>query len=502
MEHNVKTLEVIPTTPTIGSNEFNGANGHSGTYRSPVNGTAINDQSLSSPAIYRLQAAVKGQVITPQDAEYGATRIGLSREVVRRPALIVRPVDETDVAQVVALARETGMELAIRSGGHSLLGFGTTDGGIALHLSQMKGLEINVEERTAWAEAGLTAGEYTVKTAEYGLATGFGDTASVGLGGLTTGGGIGYLVRKHGLTIDNLLAARVVTADGQIRHVDADTHPDLFWAIRGGGGNFGVVTHFKYRLHEVDTVVGGMLILPARADVIAAFAAKAAAAPDELSTIVSIMPAPPMPFLAEAYHGQIVTLAMMVYVGDVEEGLRVVAPFRELAEPIVDMIGPMPYPEIYWPDDPNFHPVTALRSKFIDQVDQHTAQLMLDHVYASKADLRIAEFRVLGGAMARIPADATAFAHRSSRVMASFIVQYENRDEAELHNAWVIKAAADLEQGEGGVYVNFAADEGLRGAYPDATRERLAAIKAKYDPTNLFRLNHNIAPNAKEALSN
>lgn len=480
----MKTLEVVSTT---------GSNGH---ISSSFIGIHADWQSIS---ISRLRAHLKGRVITPEDADYDAVRIGLSREVVRRPALIVRPVDATDVSHVVSLARETGMELAIRSGGHSLLGFGTTDGGIVLDLSQMKGLEINVEERTAWAEAGLTAGEYTVAAAEYGLATGFGDTATVGLGGLTTGGGIGYLVRKYGLTIDNLLAARVVTADGQIRHVDTETHPDLFWAIRGGGGNFGVVTHFKYRLHNVDTVVGGMLILPATPEVISTFAAKAEAAPDELSTIVSIMPAPPMPFIPAEYHGQIVTLAMMVYTGDVDEGLRLVAPFRELAEPIVDMIGPMPYPEIYWPEDPNFHPVTALRSKFIDRVDERTAQIMLDHVHASTAMLRIAEFRVLGGAMARVPAEATAFAHRSSRIMASFIVQYENRDEAAIHNAWVIDAAADLDQGEGAVYVNFA-DEGegrLNDAYPRATRERLAAIKAKYDPTNLFRRNHNIAPKAE-----
>lgn len=480
----MKTLEVVSTT---------GSNGH---ISSSFIGIHADWQSIP---ISRLRAHLKGRVITPEDADYDAVRIGLSREVVRRPALIVRPVDATDVSHVVSLARETGMELAIRSGGHSLLGFGTTDGGIVLDLSQMKGLEINVEERTAWAEAGLTAGEYTVAAAEYGLATGFGDTATVGLGGLTTGGGIGYLVRKYGLTIDNLLAARVVTADGQIRHVDTETHPDLFWAIRGGGGNFGVVTHFKYRLHNVDTVVGGMLILPATPEVISTFAAKAEAAPDELSTIVSIMPAPPMPFIPAEYHGQIVTLAMMVYTGDVDEGLRLVAPFRELAEPIVDMIGPMPYPEIYWPEDPNFHPVTALRSKFIDRVDERTAQIMLDHVHASTAMLRIAEFRVLGGAMARVPAEATAFAHRSSRIMASFIVQYENRDEAAIHNAWVIDAAADLDQGEGAVYVNFA-DEGegrLNDAYPRATRERLAAIKAKYDPTNLFRRNHNIAPKAE-----
>jgi FAD/FMN-containing dehydrogenase len=445
----------------------------------------------------RLRASLRGPVITPEDAEYDTVRSGLSLEIVRRPALIVRPMDANDVSHIVSLARETGMELAIRSGGHSLAGFSTSEGGIVLDLSQMKGLEIDTEQRTAWAEAGLTAGEYTTETANYGLATGFGDTASVGLGGLTTGGGIGYLVRKYGLTIDNLLAAKVVTADGQIRYVDAENHPDLFWAIRGGGGNFGVVTHFKFRLYDVGTIVGGMLILPASAKVMAAFADLAESAPEELSTIVYNMPAPPMPFVPEKYYGQIVTLAMLAYTGDVEEGLRVIVPFRELAEPIVDMTGPMPYPELYWPDDPDAHPVYAVRSKFIDRVDEPTAQIMLDRLRASTAANPIAEFRVLGGAMARVPVEATAFAHRSSRVMSSFIVQYENREEADIYNAWVRDSLAALDQGNGAVYVNFVGDEGparLHDAYPAATRERLAAIKAKYDPTNLFRRNHNIAP--------
>lgn len=453
----------------------------------------------SQVSIDQLRVDLKGRVITSRDADYDEVCSGLNIEVIRRPALIVRPVDAVDVARVVKLARETGLELAIRSGGHSLAGFSTVDEGVVLDLSQMKGLEINVEEQTAWAEAGLTAGEYTVTAAAHGLATGFGDTASVGLGGLTTGGGIGYLVRKYGLTIDNLLAVRMVTADGQIRYVDAENNPDLFWAIRGGGSNFGIVTHFKYRLHPVDTIVGGMLVLPATAPVIAAFARAAEAAPDELSTIVSIMPAPSMPFIPEAYHGQLVTLAMMVYTGEVEEGLRVVEPFRKLAEPIVDMIGPMPYPEIYWPQDPDYHPATALRSKFIERVDEATAQIMLDHLQASSAPMRIAEFRVLGGAMARIPVEATAFAHRLSRVMLSFIVQYENRDEAAIHHSWAAGAAADVQQGAG-VYVNFVGNEGkerINDAYPSATQERLAAIKAKYDPTNFFRRNQNIAPKAK-----
>src|SRR5690606_16384350 len=190
----------------------------------------------ASLPLERLRAGLIGHIITPEDTDYEPARIGLAYKAVRRPALIVRPVDAYDVSRVVLFARETGLELAVRGGGHSMAGYGTSDGGIVLDLSSMKGLKINAEERYAWAEGGLTAGEYTAKTADYGLATGFGDTASVGLGGLTTGGGIGYLVRKYGMTIDSLLAARVVTADGQIRYTDAETEPDLFWAIRGGGG--------------------------------------------------------------------------------------------------------------------------------------------------------------------------------------------------------------------------------------------------------------------------
>ncbi|MDX1437098.1 MAG: FAD-binding oxidoreductase, partial [Anaerolineales bacterium] len=231
----------------------------------PTDSFAVPPATRRRLTISQLRSNLMGPVITPDDPEYDTVRLTLSREAVRRPALIVRPRDELDVSQVVSMARESGLELAIRSGGHSLHGFSTSEGGVVLDLSLMNSFKLNIGQRSAWAGAGLTAGEYTHKAAEYGLATGFGDTATVGIGGLTTGGGIGYLVRKYGLTIDNLLAARVVTADGQIRHVDAETHPDLFWAIRGGGGNFGVVTHFKFQLHPVSTIVGGMLILPPRA---------------------------------------------------------------------------------------------------------------------------------------------------------------------------------------------------------------------------------------------
>jgi FAD/FMN-containing dehydrogenase len=361
----------------------------------------------------------------------------------------------------------------------------------------MRALDIDVERRTAWAQTGLTAGEYTTATGSHGLVTGFGDTGSVGIGGLTLGGGVGYLVRKHGLTIDDLLAAEVVTADGQLRHVDVETHPDLFWAIRGGGGNFGVATRFLFRLHEIGTIVGGMLMLPATAEVIASFIAEAEAAPEELSTIANVMPAPPMPFVPSEHHGQLVILAMMAYAGGGEAGERAIAPFRALAAPIVDMVQPMPYPEIYPPDDPNYHPVAAGRTLFIDGFDRRAAETIVDHLKASTASMAVAQLRVLGGAMARVPVEATAFAHRKRRILVALAALYEHPDEESAHEAWVSDFASALRQGNGGAYVNFLGDEGearVREAYPGSTWERLTAIKNRYDPTNLFRLNQNIPP--------
>ena len=449
----------------------------------------------------QFRSALKGRVITPEDAEYDTARTVFYGGVDRHPALIVKVADAHDVAQGIAFARENGLELAIRGGGHSVAGHGVSEGGIVLDLSDMKRLDIDLEGRSAWAEAGLTAGEYTKAVGEHGLATGFGDTGSVGIAGITLGGGVGLLVRKYGLSIDDLLAAEMVTADGQIRSVDAETEPDLFWAIRGGGGNFGVVTRFKFRLHEVGTVVGGMLILPAEPDILRAFVAKAEAAPEELSSIVTVMVAPPMPFLPAEYHGKLIIMALLVYAGDVEAGQRAVAPFRAFATPIADMLRPMPYPQIYPPEQPGYHPVAASRTMFIDIVDQDTADLIFDHLRTSTAQMAAAQIRVLGGAMARVPVEATAFAHRRRRMMANIAALYGNPAEAAQHEAWVSDFAAALQQGEGGAYVNFLGDEGaerVHEAYPGATWERLVSVKTHYDPGNLFRLNQNIPPVSEE----
>ena len=446
-----------------------------------------------------LRARVQGRVVTPDDADYDAIRQVASGEFDRRPAAIVRVRDARDVAAAVTFARETGVPFAVRSGGHSGAGHSTINDGLVIDLREMKALDIDPAARTAWAEAGLTAGEYSVAAAEHGLATGFGDTGSVGIGGITLGGGIGYIVRKHGMTIDSLLAAEVVTADGEVLEVSADAHPDLFWAIRGGGGNFGVATRFRFRLVDVSSFVGGMLILPADADVVAGFMAEAAAAPENLSTIANVMPCPPMPFVPEDRHGSLVVMAFMAWAGDIDEGQRVLDRFRVLATPIADMTRPMPYPEIYPPEDPDnaYHPTAVARNFFAQGIDRDAAAAIVSALEASDAPMRVAQLRAVGGAMARVPADATAFAHRSSPVMVTVAAFYEGLEDRAAKETWVDALVGALRDEVDSVYVNFLGDEGperLRAAYPGATWDRLAAVKARYDPDNLFTSNHNVTP--------
>jgi len=438
-----------------------------------------------------------GGVIAPDDPQYDQARTVFPGGIDRRPALIVRVADATDVSRVIALARDTGLELAVRSGGHSAAGHGTSDGGIVLDLSGLRSLDIDAQRHTAWAGTGLTAGDYTAAAAAHGLATGFGDMGSVGIGGITLSGGFGLLLRKHGLTIDDVLAAEVVTADGELVRADSESHPDLFWAIRGGGGNFGVVTRFQFRLHEVDTIVGGMLILPATPEVIASFIAAADAAPEELSTIANVMTAPPLPFLAPEHHGRVVVMATLAYAGGIEEGQRAIAPFRALAAPIADMVRPMPYREIFPPHDEDYHPVAVGRTGFADAIDRAAAEAIVEQLEARTAPMAVVQLRVLGGAMARVPADATAFAHRQSRIMTNVAAVFERVEERPVHEPWVAGLAAQLSRPGAGAYVGFLADEGedrVRAAYPGATWERLAGIKARYDPDNLFRLNQNVPP--------
>jgi FAD/FMN-containing dehydrogenase len=449
---------------------------------------------LSSP---QLADELKGRVIEPDHPDYDEARTVFYGDVDRRPAAIVNAANANDVARVIAHAREAGLELAVRSGGHSVAGHGVTEGGIVIDLSEMKALDIDPTRRTAWAETGLTAGEYTKAAIRHGLATGFGDTASVGIGGITLGGGVGFLLRKHGLTIDDLLAAEVVTADGNLLYTDHETHPDLFWAIRGGGGNFGVATRFNFRLHPLESFVGGMLFLPATPDVIASFVTEAEAAPEELSTIANVMTAPPLPFLPEEVQGQMILMAFVAYAGDVGEGERAIAPLRALAEPIADMVRPMSYAEMYPPEQEEYRPVAVAKTMFVDSVGLGAAETIVERIQASDAMMAATQIRMLGGAMARVPADATAYAHRDSRIMVNVAAMYQQPEERPKHAEWVNGLADELRQDDEGAYVGFLADEGearVRAAYPGPTWDRLREIKRRYDPDNLFRLNQNIPP--------
>jgi hypothetical protein len=452
-------------------------------------------------SIDALRSHVTGRVVGPDDEGYDDARTVLYDFEDCHPAAVVRVANAADVAAVVNLARDTGVELAVRSGGHSGAGHGTTDGGIVIDLGDMNAIDVDGNARTAWAEAGATAADVSVAADAHGLAVGFGDTGSVGIGGLTTGGGIGYLVRRHGLTIDSLIAADVVTADGELRRVDADHEPDLFWAIRGGGGNVGVATRFQYRLHPMADVYGGMLLLPATADTIAGFIDAATAAPEELSTIANVMACPPMPFVPEDVHGKLVIMGMIFFAGPPSEGKKALAPFRALATPYGDMVRPIRYPEMFPPEEPPAedapHFIPESRILFLDHVDREVAQTIVDTLGTATGGMAVAQLRVLGGAMARVPADATAFAHRDAKIMVALAgITFDMADRPN-QRRWVDSFMAKIDQGVEGAYVNFVNDEPaerVHDAYPGPTWDRLAAIKGRYDPTNLFHRNQNVPP--------
>ena len=443
-----------------------------------------------------LRDELEGEVVGPEDSGYEDARHVFFKGFDRRPAAIVRPTSSEEVARAVTEAREGDLDLSVRSGGHSRAGYGTNDGGLVIDLSAMKSLEIDADAKTAWVETGIKAGEYTNATGEQGFVTGFGDSGSVGIGGITLAGGIGFLVRKNGLTIDDLLAAEVVTADGEVVEASEDSEPDLFWAIRGGGGNFGIATRLKLRLHEISEIVGGMLILPATHETITGFIEAAKAAPEELSTIANIMVAPPMPMIPEEAHGKPVIMGLAAYVGPVDQGESVFAPFRALADPYADMLRPMRYPELY--EGPEPEPQFATGANFFgDSLEQGGAEAILEELPKSTAMMKAVQVRVLGGAYGRVANEAMAFPHRDRGLFVNVAAMYLDGAETETHGAFVNGLAERLGKNGTGGYVGFMGeeDEGtLRAAYPGGTWERLRGLKRRYDPDNLFRLNHNIPP--------
>jgi FAD/FMN-containing dehydrogenase len=446
-----------------------------------------------------LASALRGRVVTRKDTDYDELRAVALANFDEYPAAVIRAANAADVAAVINFVQATDLPLAIRSGGHSTVGGSGVTGGIVIDLRDLNGIEIDDASKTAWVGAGQTAGEVSAAVIERKLIIGFGDAGTVGVGGLTLGGGIGYMIRKHGLTIDNLLAAEIVTAAGDILVADATNHPDLFWALRGGGGNFGVVTRFKFQLHDLPHFVGGPLVFAPTPEILAGFATASAAAPEELSTIGYVMPIPPVPFVPAEAHGKLAFVAMLAYSGAPEGAEAAIAPFRALGTPMADLVAPVPYTTLYMLDPPpEAKSAVAIRSRYASRFGLAEATAMLDAMTACDAPMKMGQIRVLGGAFSRVAAEATAFGHRDAKLAIAFLAMYGGGPEVTArYETWASDAIAKICPATSGSYVNFLAkegDAGLRSAYPPATLARLRKIKAEYDSENLFRLNQNIAP--------
>jgi FAD/FMN-containing dehydrogenase len=452
---------------------------------------------LHAHAINELERNLLGQLILPGDDEYDSARRVHELRIDRRPSVIVRAAGAPDVIRAVKFARANGLALAVRSGGHSFTGFGVSDDGVVLDLSRMRSVSIDPARKIAWVQPGATSADIAEQAQQHGLALTTGDVSSVGIAGLTLGGGIGWLVRKFGLTIDHLRSVDVVTADGELITASADEHPDLFWAIRGGGGNFGVATGFEFRLEEVGTVYGGLLMLPATREVLRGWADFAPYADEGLTTICALMPVPPAPFVPEEHVGKVAFAILAVYTGDAAGGEKAMAPLRALAEPMVDMVAPMPYPAIYQFTAQATEPASAsIRSMFLQEMPDGLIDALLEAASKFTSPISMIQLRSLGGAMSRVPAGATAFAHRDAKLMATVIGHWADATEGDVHRAWTLDTWAKVATYANGVYVNFLQDDGerLAEAYPDGTLARLAEVKRRYDPTNLFRHNQNITP--------
>jgi FAD/FMN-containing dehydrogenase len=440
----------------------------------------------------------RGRLITPEASDYDRVRRVHNGAVDRRPALIVRPSDGDDVALVVARAQAIGLPLVVRAGGHSMAGHGTADDALVLDLSAMRDVEIDVAGRTAWADAGVLAGEYTSATHAYGLVTPFGDTGSVGVAGITLGGGVGWLVRKHGMTIDSLLAVEIVTADGRRRVASAAEEPDLFWAVRGAGANFGVVTRLQFRLHPLGDVLAGDILLPATRDVLRSLVPVLMAAPDELTAMPLIMRAREDPAIPDAYRGRLVVYLSVVWSGPLDAGGAALAPLRALATPMSDTIAPQRYPDLFPPDDSDEGSTWAISSRalFLDGMDDEMIDVIERRLTEPGAPGAVLQLRVLGGEMARVPGAATAFGWRDRPALLWLVTPDTDLARAAANEAWTAAVRTELSD-EQATYVNFMGDEGadaVRDAYPASSYARLRELKRRYDPDNVFRANQNIRP--------
>ncbi|MFF7356668.1 MULTISPECIES: FAD-binding oxidoreductase [Streptomyces] len=459
---------------------------------------------LGDATLAELETGLRGSVVRPGDAEYDQARAVWNGAHDKHPAVIVRCAGTADVIRAVEFARSQDLLVAVRGGAHSIAGFSTCDDGIVIDLSPMKGAVVDPARRRVVAQAGMTWGDLDHETQAFGLAVTGGLVSTTGIAGFTLGGGVGWLLRRHGLASDNLTAAEVVTADGRVVRAAPDEHPELFWALRGGGGNFGVVTSLEYQLHPVGPqVLAGLIVYPLEEarQVVTGWRALIGDAPDDLTTLVNLTTAPPLPFLPEEVHGTRVVAVLGMYAGDLAAGEAAVGPLRTLGTPVADVMGPMPYTAMQSLLDPLWAAgaPTYFTSAFIEPSDAALDALLRRHL-TTPTPFSELHLHQLGGAFARVPAEATAFSQREASVLCNVIARSPDRVGFDARVAWARGAREEIARhGHGAMYVNFtgdAAEDKVRASYPDAVYERLVSVKDTYDPTNLFRLNQNIRPSA------
>jgi hypothetical protein len=472
-----------------------------GSPRTTMESTAL-ERELDDAALRELGASFTGELITRGDPAYEQGRAVWNGSIDRRPALIARCANESDVAATVTLARRTNLPLAVRSGGHSFPGLSVCDGGLVLDLRSMNAIEVDADSRIARVQAGALLGELDTATQPHGLAVPAGIVTHTGLAGLTLGGGIGWLTAKYGLTIDHLRSVRLVTAGAETVKASEAENPDLFWGIRGGGGNFGVVTEFEFRLSEVGPeVLAGPIFwrISKSADVLRFYRDWTRSAPPELQTVVLHRKAPPLPFIPAELHGELVVAIVCCYPGPIDEGERALKPLRDFASPALDACVPKPFVDHQAMLDPSFPHGQwyYMRACDILELSDEVIDITVEHSQRISSPRTSFPIWNLGGAMTSVSEDETAFHGRHPHFEFNITAATEGEAGFDAEREWVQTFWSALEPQHSSVYVNFLMDEGsqrVRAAYGDAKYERLQALKRKYDPDNVFRLNQNIPP--------
>lgn len=464
---------------------------------------------LSPAALRELAARVRGQVIVPGDEEYDTARRVWNALIDKEPAVIVRCKSAADVMGAVTFARTHNLVVAVRGGGHNVAGNATCDGGIVIDLSPMKGIRIDPSRRLIEAEPGLTWGEIDHQTQIMGLALPGGIQSTTGIAGFTLGGGFGYLSRKHGLTCDNLVVAEVITADGHQLIASESSHPDLFWGLRGGGGNFGIVTSFTFRLFPLGPVLGGMLMYPAERikEVVRFYREYVTTVPDELFTILVFMTAPAAPQVPAHLHGQPVLTILLCYAGHPEEGERIVHPLRASVPPAADLVGIKPYTVVQTLTDAANLPgrLNYWKAEYLQDLTDAAIDILVEYTARMRSPFSKVLVPHLQGAISRVSPHETAYVHRQAPFLLNINATWTDPHESAEQMAWAREFWAAMQPfSAGGVYVNFLSQEGeerVRAAYDRSTYERLVAVKNQYDPTNVFHLNQNIKPTGSSGTS-